>query len=936
MTCSTYTANTATFVWTENGNATMWDFAYRSANNNYTTIHDISTPYMLTGLTPELTYYVKVRARYSDNTTSEWSLIYEFKPSAEHIVEIGLPYGTSEQLPTKAYFNYSYTQQIYTATEIDQQGTIKSVSFKSDETGTRNLVVYMANTTKESFANASDVIAISEATQVFSGNVDFTANEWRKITLSGNGFDYTGDNLAIIVDDNSGNYFEERASWSSFTASSNQAVFFYQDDEDINPANPSAEYNGTTTSKNHIKLDIVPTTFPKPTNLAASNITTDCATIAWQAHSSATPTGYEYMYKAATGTWPDSWTSNQNQTSVNLTGLSTNTTYNFRVRAVYGTDYSLVAETNFTTNYEASNTFPWIENFNGLTENNSIPNLWDNSEGTTIDDNDYYSFKWSYNNETYGNGATNGTSHDGSKCVRFSSRYNLLNRTNFLKTPILSLPANERIQLSFWWKNPRGGDFSVYISTDGGETHETALDTGLKNQATWTQHIIDLTEFAGQEEVVIVFKGTSNQGLYDAYIYLDDVEISLVRTFTKNITGYGTSDKGGYHLIASPLAGQTNATNVQNMINANLNDFDLYRFDQQGDNNGNEWINWKGNGTPNQFALENGKGYLYASKNGAELSFTGVAYSGNGQITLNKVGGARFEGWNLVGNPFATAATITKPFYRMNPEGNEIIANEDSNSIAPMEGIFVVADNNGETLTFSQATRATNDGERIVVDLSRPSTGSGTGSTSVIDRAIVRFGEGHTLPKFQLNPSHTKVYIPQDGKDYAIASIGRDGVHTVSTEVPVNFKATQNGTYTLSFSLENMEVDYLHLIDNMTGEDVDLLSAGDCGSESAMTTEGVSYTFTAKTTDYASRFRLVFAAAADETSANPVFAFINNGNIIVNGEGTLQIVDATGRVIVCRDASHASAISTSGMAPGVYILRLINGDDMKTQKIVVE
>ena len=936
MTCSTYTANTATFVWTENGNATMWDFAYRSANNNYTTIHDISTPYMLTGLTPELTYYVKVRARYSDNTTSEWSLIYEFKPSAEHIVEIGLPYGTSEQLPTKAYFNYSYTQQIYTATEIDQQGTIKSVSFKSDETGTRNLVVYMANTTKESFANASDVIAISEATQVFSGNVDFTANEWRKITLSGNGFDYTGDNLAIIVDDNSGNYFEERASWSSFTASSNQAVFFYQDDEDINPANPSAEYNGTTTSKNHIKLDIVPTTFPKPTNLAASNITTDCATIAWQAHSSATPTGYEYMYKAATGTWPDSWTSNQNQTSVNLTGLSTNTTYNFRVRAVYGTDYSLVAETNFTTNYEASNTFPWIENFNGLTENNSIPNLWDNSEGTTIDDNDYYSFKWSYNNETYGNGATNGTSHDGSKCVRFSSRYNLLNRTNFLKTPILSLPANERIQLSFWWKNPRGGDFSVYISTDGGETHETALDTGLKNQATWTQHIIDLTEFAGQEEVVIVFKGTSNQGLYDAYIYLDDVEISLVRTFTKNITGYGTSDKGGYHLIASPLAGQTNATNVQNMINANLNDFDLYRFDQQGDNNGNEWINWKGNGTPNQFALENGKGYLYASKNGAELSFTGVAYSGNGQITLNKVGGARFEGWNLVGNPFATAATITKPFYRMNPEGNEIIANEDSNSIAPMEGIFVVADTDGETLTFSQATRATNDGERIVVDLSRPSTGSGTGSTSVIDRAIVRFGEGHTLPKFQLNPSHTKVYIPQDGKDYAIASIGRDGVHTVSTEVPVNFKATQNGTYTLSFSLENMEVDYLHLIDNMTGEDVDLLSAGDCGSESAMTTEGVSYTFTAKTTDYASRFRLVFAAAADETSANPVFAFINNGNIIVNGEGTLQIVDATGRVIVCRDASHASAISTSGMAPGVYILRLINGDDMKTQKIVVE
>ena len=142
-------------------------------------------------------------------------------------------------------------------------------------------------------------------------------------------------------------------------------------------------------------------------------------------------------------------------------------------------------------------------------------------------------------------------------------------------------------------------------------------------------------------------------------------------------------------------------------------------------------------------------------------------------------------------------------------------------------------------------------------------------------------------------------------------------------EQPVNFKAAKNGTYTLTVNLENVELDYLHLIDNMTGADVDLL-------------EMPTYTFTAKTTDYASRFRLVFSANGDANSANTdvPFAFVNNGNIIINGEGILQIVDAMGRVVISGDAKHC--VSTTGMAPGVYVLRLINGGDVRTQKIVIQ
>lgn len=74
---------------------------------------------------------------------------------------------------------------------------------------------------------------------------------------------------------------------------------------------------------------------------------------------------------------------------------------------------------------------------------------------------------------------------------------------------------------------------------------------------------------------------------------------------------------------------------------------------------------------------------------------------------------------------------------------------------------------------------------------------------AVLDRAIVRFGEEsqqHNLPKFQIRSNSTKLYIPQDNMDYAVVNVGRDGACTVSTEIPVNFKANENGTYTLTVS----------------------------------------------------------------------------------------------------------------------------------------
>ena len=72
------------------------------------------------------------------------------------------------------------------------------------------------------------------------------------------------------------------------------------------------------------------------------------------------------------------------------------------------------------------------------------------------------------------------------------------------------------------------------------------------------------------------------------------------------------------------------------------------------------------------------------------------------------------------------------------------------------------------------------------------------------------------------------------------------------------------------------------------------------------------------------------------TSENDWFAYISNGNLIVNGEGTLQLFDALGRQLLSKQLSTLTSPLSTPHVPGVYVLRLINGNEVKTQKIVIQ
>ena len=270
-----------------------------------------------------------------------------------------------------------------------------------------------------------------------------------------------------------------------------------------------------------------------PQNLAVSDVTKTTATITWEAGRNS-ETAWE-LYYGTTNT-PGSGTKVDISTTPEkaLSGLSAGTVYYVYIRGVKGVDdYTDWSDALVFATPIAS--YPYTENFNGLTTANEIPVFWNNSEGDVDVSN--ASRKWCFNTSISGNGATKGTSHDASNCVRFDSYNNSNGVYNFLKTRPFSVTQGKNMKLTFWYKNPAGGDFSVYVSADGGTT-KTVIASGLTSQSSWTdaEYTIDGNTIYG-DNVVILFKGTSNYGSGDAYIYLDDVTLNEVNDYAMSISG---------------------------------------------------------------------------------------------------------------------------------------------------------------------------------------------------------------------------------------------------------------------------------------------------------------------------------------------------------------------------------------------------------------
>ena len=196
---------------------------------------------------------VSSNSSYSFTVTSDGTYVAHFQTvPIGPTVTIGEGTATASDLPCHSFYNYSLTQQIYTSDEIGGATTIQRIAFYNDgETKTRNITIYMMNTSKTMFESSSDWISVTSANQVFSNDVTFTAGQWTHITLT-TPFAYDGTNLALVVDDNTGSYSEGMVC-RVFDTDVSQAIRAFSDSNNYDPFSPT-DLGTLKTKKNQIIL----------------------------------------------------------------------------------------------------------------------------------------------------------------------------------------------------------------------------------------------------------------------------------------------------------------------------------------------------------------------------------------------------------------------------------------------------------------------------------------------------------------------------------------------------------------------------------------------------------------------------------------------------------------------------------------------------------
>jgi hypothetical protein len=488
LSLNTLTNTSATLNWTENGSATSWQICLNNDESNL--INVTTNPYTVTGLTPETIYTAKVRANCgSIYGQSQWSEPCTFNPTNK--TTIGSGTATNNYLPTNNFYKYSLTQQIFTTEELGTAGTIQSIDFYKNNTTecARNLDIYMVSTDKSSFTSGSDWIPVTSSDKVFSGIVTFADNNWTTIELD-NDFVYNGsENVAIIVDDNTGSY-KSTTPFLAFSAA-NQAIRIYNDNTNFNPESPSSYSGSIDNTKNQIRLQITASSgsiCERPESMTVTNVTESSATITWTGGSG----HYNVEYKKSSD---ENWTpilSNTTDLTYTFTNLDAITPYQVRVQSVCEGDVSSWKSDYFTT---PCGVF-------------SLPYTYGFEEESDMD-------CWSLENCDNGTGRSSSALHEGNYGFQF--HYNT-NPPQYLISPMFT--GTTGMTVSFYFRNSSdtwAETFQVGYSTTTNATSAFTWGTEItaNDQNTWMRYEADFP--AGTKYVAV--KLTSNDMFY---LYLDD------------------------------------------------------------------------------------------------------------------------------------------------------------------------------------------------------------------------------------------------------------------------------------------------------------------------------------------------------------------------------------------------------------------------------
>ncbi len=171
---------------------------------------------------------------------------------------------TDYTLPVNMDYNYSLSQQIYTAEEIGTTGALTSIAFDYTNTlhfTTEGMKVYMKNVDKTTFDSDTDMVDLSDATLVYDGTFAASGAGWVRLQLQ-TPFYYDGNsNLLLCCYDPTVSYPGNEIEFRLTTTGDNYTALTYFSDEynpDINDISSFAGVKYRIKNRNNIYLAINP------------------------------------------------------------------------------------------------------------------------------------------------------------------------------------------------------------------------------------------------------------------------------------------------------------------------------------------------------------------------------------------------------------------------------------------------------------------------------------------------------------------------------------------------------------------------------------------------------------------------------------------------------------------------------------------------------
>ena len=300
------------------------------------------------GLERNTTYYVYVRSDCG-YCLSGWTLLeaktLDLIMCGDTVIGDSLSTTTSYHTPLNNFYNYTLTQTLLYANELEGLVSIEGISYYYDynqpATVKEDVDIWLQPTGKTSFVASNDVEVLdtNSAVLVYSGPMNYPQG-WNSVVFN-EPYSYEGGNLLVIVDDNSGHYNGSSYVFRTSPTEDYSTLEWYSDSYNPDPTNPGA-YSGSKAYYRYRALMRVygcsrTEACPAVDTVTVDNIGTTEATVQW------TPSEADYLnhYEVAVSptlvedldTWNGPLAYSGTALSCTLTNLAPYTDYYVYVRA---------------------------------------------------------------------------------------------------------------------------------------------------------------------------------------------------------------------------------------------------------------------------------------------------------------------------------------------------------------------------------------------------------------------------------------------------------------------------------------------------------------------------------------------------------------------------------------------------------------------------